>query len=69
MFGGGGGRIYCTGPWKLATIPLDCPLKSPVGAHVHKTTYGPMIDMGPVCNAFDAGKLITWASGRRPLKS
>jgi hypothetical protein len=38
------GKIYCTGPLKLATIPLYNPLKSPVGAHVHKTTYGPLID-------------------------
>ncbi len=36
-------------PWKLATIPLYNPLKSPMAAHVctctvHKTTYGPLID-------------------------
>ncbi len=30
--------------WKLATIPLYNPLKSPVGARVHKTAYGPLID-------------------------
>jgi hypothetical protein len=37
-----------------------------VGAHVHKTAYGPLIDMalGPVHNAFDAAKSITWPSGR-----
>ncbi len=29
-------KIYCTGPWKLATIPLYNSLKSPLGAHVHK---------------------------------
>jgi hypothetical protein len=42
------------------------PLKSPVGAHVHKTAYGPLIDtvLGPVHNAFDAAKSITCASGR-----
>ncbi len=46
MWGGGGqcGKIYCTVPKKLAMIPLYNPLKSPVGAHVHKTTYGPLID-------------------------
>jgi hypothetical protein len=47
--GGGGGRavskIYCTRRLKLATIPLYNPLKSPVGAHVHKTAYGFLIDM------------------------
>jgi hypothetical protein len=46
--GGGGGsavrKIYCTGPWKLATIQLYNPLKPPEGVHVHKTTYGPLID-------------------------
>jgi hypothetical protein len=46
--GGGGGsavrNIYCTGPWKLATIQLYNMLKPPEGAHVHKTTYGPLID-------------------------
>ncbi len=36
-------KIYYTGPWKLATIPLYNLLKPPVGAHVHKTTYGPLI--------------------------
>ncbi len=67
---GGGGqcvrKIYCTGPWRLATIPLYNPLKSPVGAHVHKIAYGPLIDtvLGPVHNAFDAAKSVTWASGR-----
>ncbi len=34
----------CTGAWKLATIPLYDSLKSPVGAHVHITAYGPLID-------------------------
>ncbi len=39
--------------------------KSTVGAHVHKTTYGSLIDMArPVRYAFDAGKSIAWASGR-----
>ncbi len=56
MLGGGGeegsavGKIYGTGPWKLATISLYNPLKSPMGAHVYKTTYGPLIDtafLGP----------------------
>jgi hypothetical protein len=28
----------------IATIPLYNPLKSPVGVHVHKTAYGPLID-------------------------
>ncbi len=37
-------KIYCTVPWKLAKILLYNLLKSPVGAHVHKTTYGPLID-------------------------
>jgi hypothetical protein len=40
--GGGGGQcgkqnLLNTGPWKPATIPLYNLLKSPVGAHVHKT--------------------------------
>jgi hypothetical protein len=67
--GGGGGsagrKIYWTRPWKLATIPLYNLLKSPLGAHVHKTIYEPMIDTDlAVSHAFDAGKSITWASGR-----
>ncbi len=37
-------KIYCTGPWKLATIQLYDPFKPPKGAHVHKTTYEPLID-------------------------
>jgi hypothetical protein len=37
-------KIYCTGPWKLTTIPLYKPLNSPQGAHAQKTTYGPLID-------------------------
>jgi hypothetical protein len=47
MWVGGGSavrKINCTGPWKFATIPLYNPLKPPVGAHVHKTTYGPLIN-------------------------
>jgi hypothetical protein len=47
MGGGGGSAVekkYCTGPCKLATIPLYNLLRSPVGAHVHKTTYGPLVD-------------------------
>ncbi len=36
-------KIYCTGPWKLAKIPLRNPLMSPSGAHVHKTTFVPLI--------------------------
>ncbi len=48
MWGGGGWggsearKINCTGPGKLATIPLYNPLKSPERAHVHN---GPLIDM------------------------
>ncbi len=37
-------KIYCTGPWKLSTIPLYISLKSPLGAHVHKAIYEPLID-------------------------
>jgi hypothetical protein len=37
---------------------------TPVGAHVHKTTYAPMLLYGPVRNVFDGGISITWASGR-----
>ncbi len=62
--GGEGGsavrKTYCTGPCKLATIPLYNPLKPPVGAHVHKLPWL----IGPVRNAFDAGKSFIWASGR-----
>jgi hypothetical protein len=45
--GGGGAvrKIYCTGSWKIATILLYNSLKSTVGAHVHKNTYVPLIDM------------------------
>jgi hypothetical protein len=46
--GGGGSaerKIYCIRLWKLAMIPFYNPLKSPVGAHVHKTTYGSLMDM------------------------
>jgi hypothetical protein len=28
--------------WKVALIPLYNPLQSPMGAYVHKTTYGPL---------------------------
>jgi hypothetical protein len=48
IWGGGGSvvrKMYCTGPWKLALIPLYNPLKSPVGAHVHKITYGSLNNM------------------------
>ncbi len=38
-------KIYCTEHWKLCTIPLYNSLKSPVGAPVHKTTCGPLIDL------------------------
>jgi hypothetical protein len=47
MWGKGGiaiRKIYCTGSWKLSSVPLYNPLKSNMGAHVHKTTYGPLID-------------------------
>jgi hypothetical protein len=37
-------KIYCTVLWKLATIQLYNPLKPLEGAHVHKTTHGPLID-------------------------
>jgi hypothetical protein len=46
MWGRGGSAVrkfYCTKPWKLATIQLYNPFKPPEGAHVHKTTYGPLI--------------------------
>jgi hypothetical protein len=36
-------KMYCTGPSKLATIPLYNPIKSHVGVHVHKITYGPLL--------------------------
>jgi hypothetical protein len=35
-----------------------------MGAHVHKTNYGPLIDMTLYINVFDTGKSITWAIGR-----
>jgi hypothetical protein len=36
-----------------------------MGPHVHKTTYGPLMDWPcTVHNAFDSGKSITWASDR-----
>jgi hypothetical protein len=46
MWGGGAVRKknFCSGHWKFATILLYNSLKSPVGAHVHKTTYRPLID-------------------------
>ncbi len=52
MWGGGGEggwgamvrKTYCTGSWKLTTILLYNPLKSPVGAHVHKTTHELLMD-------------------------
>ncbi len=56
--GGGGSvvrKIYCIGPWKLAPIVLYNPLKSPMGAHVHKTTYGPPTPTSP-CNDLPASK-------------
>ncbi len=61
MGGSGGGGQCSKQNLLLAMIPLYNLLKSPVGAHVHKTTYGPLIDMalGPVHNAFDAAKSIT----------
>jgi hypothetical protein len=33
-------------------------------AHVHKTTYGPLIDTALYVIIFDACRSITWASGR-----
>ncbi len=57
-------KMYCTGPWKLATIPLYNPLKSPVGVHVQKNYLWTSDRYGSVLNAFDAGKSITRASGR-----
>ena len=46
MWGGRAVRkIYCTARLKLAPILLYNLLKSLVGAHVHKPTYGPLIDM------------------------
>jgi hypothetical protein len=33
-------------------------------ALVHKTTYAPMIYTSPYLMIFDAGRSITWASGR-----
>jgi hypothetical protein len=36
--------LYWSLEWKLATMPLYKLLTSPMGAHVHKTTYGPLID-------------------------
>ncbi len=54
----GGGQ----GAWKLAAIPLSNSLKSPEGCTCN---YIWTFDWyGPVRNAFDAGKSITWASGR-----
>ncbi len=46
-------------------MPLYNPLKSPLGAHVQKAAYGPLIVMalGSVHNAFDGAKSITWPSG------
>jgi len=50
------GRLAITGSVITAGRPT----------HVHRTTYGPLIDTAlyNVHNAFDAGKSITWASGR-----
>ncbi len=64
MWGGGASgvrKMYCTWPWKLAAALLYNPLKSPVGAHVHKTTYRPLVDTAFMYNAFDVGKSITRA--------
>ena len=37
-------------------------LELPVGAHVHKITYGPLnYTVLYICNVFDAGKSITRA--------
>ncbi len=33
-------KMDYTGPWKFAAAPLYNPLKSPVGANEHRTTYG-----------------------------
>jgi hypothetical protein len=43
--------------WKLATILLYNPLKSPVGTLVHKTMYGPLIDTA-LYISFYVGKSI-----------
>jgi hypothetical protein len=39
-------------------------LKSPFGAHVHKTTFEPLIDTALYVMLLMRGKSITWASGR-----
>jgi hypothetical protein len=43
--------LYVYMPWKLPWLPLYNPLKSPVGAHVQKTTYGYALYV-TVCNVF-----------------
>ncbi len=43
---------------------------SPMGAHVHKTTYEPVIDMAlPVRNAFDGTHLTAQCHFTGPKKS
>ncbi len=56
-------KINCTGPWKLATIPLYNPLKSPVGTHVHKTMYGPLIDRALYVELL-SGQIHSWRDSR-----
>ncbi len=54
--------------WKLATIPLYNPLKSPVGAHIHITTYGPLIDTAlNVMLLMRANSLLGQVGGGRAL--
>ncbi len=58
-------NLYCTWPWNLATILLFSPLKSYTRGSWCTQNYLWTSDWySPVCNAFDAGKSITWASGR-----
>ncbi len=51
-------------PWKLPLLPLYNPLKSPVGAHVHKTTYAPMLYTSLYVMFLMRADPFTWASGR-----
>ncbi len=54
--------MYRSVPLCTFQFPVD-KLRSQNFAPVHKTTYNALY--GPVRNVFDAGKSMTWASGRR----
>jgi hypothetical protein len=77
--GGGGGCVGSAvrkllSPVKFSyrtAMPTQPPITlttRPRNSRVHKTTYAPMISTAPCVMFFDAGRSITWGSGRGALE-